>query len=309
MKVVKPLSTTEGKNIYINYSKRKIPYNFEMRNHLNVRIIELTEFTQMDEQYEEFVPAADNGIIHAIDKILIYNEDEMGGNILNERMRFDITALQHELASNNIWQNRYADIPPGYCEGIRSEQFWLYNLGWYNGDNINLLGAYDFSIKLPPVPNRTYEIRFGIYMRGKNSNPSKEYNDKFQIYFDNEICGLPISHELPMTDESIGWIADEATYDDGVENDKLLRNKGWMKAPDSYLQYSTETRTYIPARGCYTMARKIIAKKYFTEGEHWLRFRYIGELGIQEDYSNILDYIEIVPLHIISDPTKPEDRH
>ena len=112
-----------------------------------------------------------------------------------------------------------------------------------------------------------------------------------------------------MTDESIGWIADEATYDDGVENDKLLRNKGWMKAPDSYLQYSTETGTYIPARGCYTMARKIIAKKYFTEGEHWLRFRYIGELGIQEDYTNILDYIEIVPLHIVNDPTKPEDRH
>ncbi|MBR5277494.1 MAG: fasciclin domain-containing protein [Bacteroidaceae bacterium] len=309
MKVVKPLSTTEGKNIYINYSKRKIPYNFEMRNHLNVRIIELTEFTQMDSEYAEFVPAADNGIIHAIDKILIYNEDEMAGNILNERMRFDITALQHELASNNIWQNGFADIPPGYCEGIRSEQFWFYNLGWYNGDNINLLGAYDFSIKLPPVPNRTYEIRFGIYMRGKNSNPSKEYNDKFQIYFDNEICGLPISHELPVTDESIGWIADEATYDDGIENDKLLRNKGWMKAPDSYLQYSTETGTYIPARGCYTMARKIIAKKYFTEGEHWLRFRYIGELGIQEDYTNILDYIEIVPLHIVNDPTKPEDRH
>ncbi len=125
MKVTKPLSTTEGENIYINYSKRKIPYNFEMRDHLNVRIIELTEFTQMDERYAEFVPVADNGIIHAIDKNLIYNEDEMAGNILNERMRFDITALQHELASNNIWQNGYAYIPPGYCEGIRSEEFWI----------------------------------------------------------------------------------------------------------------------------------------------------------------------------------------
>ena len=52
-----------------------------------------------------------------------------------------------------------------------------------------------------------------------------------------------------------------------------------------------------------------IAKKYFTEGEHWLRFRYIGELGIQEDYTNTFDYIELVPLHIINDPTKPEDRH
>ena len=309
MKVVKPLSTTEGKNIYINYSKRKIPYNFEMRNHLNVRIIELTEFTQMESEYAEFVPAADNGIIHAIDKILIYNEDEMGGNILNERMRFDITALQHELASNNIWQNGFADIPPGYCEGIRSNEFWANAVGWYNGDFISLWGAYDFSIKLPPVPNRTYEIRSDIFFTQNNYKPWMEDNEKFQIYFDDEICGLPISRKLPMTDESIGWVADEVTYDDGVENDKLLRNKGWMKAPDSYLYYSSITGTYIPARDCYTTARKIIATKYITEGEHWLRFRFIGELRLQESYTNTLDYIEIVPLHIVSDPTKPEDRH
>ena len=42
MKVLKPLSTTDGQNIYINYNKRDLPYNFEMRKHLDVRIIELT---------------------------------------------------------------------------------------------------------------------------------------------------------------------------------------------------------------------------------------------------------------------------
>ena len=76
-----------------------------MRKHTNVRIIELTEFTQMNEQYAAFVPNAGNGIIHPIDKILIYNEDEMAGNILNERMRFNIIAMQPELFSNNIIYN------------------------------------------------------------------------------------------------------------------------------------------------------------------------------------------------------------
>ena len=71
VKALKPLSTTDGLNIYLNYSKRKIPYNFEMRNHTNVRIIELTEFTQMNERYANFVPNAGNGLIHPIDKILI----------------------------------------------------------------------------------------------------------------------------------------------------------------------------------------------------------------------------------------------
>ena len=125
MKALKPLSTANGQNIYINYSKRATPYNFEMRNHLNVRVIELTEFTQMDEQYADFVPNTTNGLIHPIDKILIYNEDEMVGNILNERMRFDIATMQPELSSNNIWQQEQSMmIPDGYCCSKARAAWW-----------------------------------------------------------------------------------------------------------------------------------------------------------------------------------------
>ena len=312
IKVLKPLSTTDGHNIYINYSKRAIPYNFEMRNHLNVRIIELTEFTQMNEKYAAFVPAASNGLIHPIDKILIYNEDEMVGNILNERMRFDLLALTHELASNNIWQNGTTYIPPGYCEGVVSDDYWLSHPGYYNGDILQLMNYYDFSIKLPPVPSGTYEIRYDVFMPEKNHNPWMEATDIFQVYFDGKICGLPVVQKLPMTDESIGWVADENTYDNGSENDKLLRNKGWMKAPDSYLHYNSAIQSWISARDCPRTVRKIAAIKYLVEGEHWIRFRFIGKLRdgwAHRTISNFLDYIEIVPLHIISDPTKPEDRH
>ena len=310
IKVLKPLSTTDGQNIYINYSKRAIPYNFEMRNHLNVRIIELTEFTQMNEKYAAFVPAASNGLIHPIDKILIYNEDEMVGNILNERMRFDLLALTHELASNNIWQNGTSYIPPGYCEGVVSDDYWISYPGWYNGDYIHLMNYHDFSIKLPPVPAGTYEIRYSIWMPQKDYYQSI-YNNIMQVYFDGKICGLPVNQGLPTKDESIGWVADENTYDNGAENDKLLRNKGWMKAPDCYLSYNDVTMNYAPARECHEHMRKIATKKYLVEGEHWIRFRFVGELrdwGV-DCISNFLDYIEIVPLHIISDPTKPEDRH
>ena len=310
IKVLKPLSTTDGQNIYINYSKRAIPYNFEMRNHLNVRIIELTEFTQMNEKYAAFVPAASNGLIHPIDKILIYNEDEMVGNILNERMRFDLLALTHELASNNIWQNGATCIPPGYCEGVVSDDYWISYPGWYNGDYIHLMNYHDFSIKLPPVPAGTYEIRYSIWMPQKDYYQSMD-NNIIQVYFDGKICGLPVNQRVPTIDASIGWVADEMTYDNGAENDKLLRNKGWMKAPDSYLSYNDATKNYVPARDCHEIMRKIATKKYLVEGEHWIRFRFVGELwdwGI-DCISNFLDYIEIVPLHIISDPTKPEDRH
>lgn len=148
-------------------------------------------------------------------------------------------------------------------------------------------------------------------MPQKNHNPWMDNRDMFQVYFDDKICGLPVRQNLPMTDESIGWVADEETYDNGVENDKLLRNKGWMKAPDSYLFYSETKGSNVPARDCHTTARKIATTKHFTgDGEHWLRFRCISAFTHpQGSITNFLDYIEIVPLHIISDPLKPEDRH
>ena len=48
------------------------------------------------------------------------------------------------------------------------------------------------------------------------------------------------------------------------------------------------------------------------EGEHWLRVKSLNtsdniKSRIVVDFS--FDYIELVPLHIVSDPTKFEDRH
>ena len=317
VKALKPLSTTDGLNIYLNYSKRTFPYNTEMYNHINVRVIELTEFTQTNERYAKFVPNTTNGIIHPIDKILIYNEDEMAGNILNERMRFDIATMLPELSSNNLWQNHLSVniITDGYCKGIKKygiADSWSYQRGaGYNCDEVHFANQYDWGIKLPPVPPRTYEIRFSITMFKEDDYKGRE-DTFFQLYFDDKICGLPINQDIPTTDERIGWEDDYMTLDNGAENDKLLRNKGWMKAPDVYYGLYTLTKNK-PARDNHKEMRKIATTQYLAEGEHWLRFRNLVEHetlpGTTGTTYLILDYIEIVPLHIVSDPTKPEDRH
>ena len=67
-----------------------------------------------------------------------------------------------------------------------------------------------------------------------------------------------------------------------------------------------------PARDDYCSMRKIVLTEYIVEGEHWLRFRHIGEKtnsDVSEYSGHSFDYIEFVPLHIVSDPIKPEDRH
>ena len=59
--------------------------------------------------------------------------------------------------------------------------------------------------------------------------------------------------------------------------------------------------------------RKIITTAHLTEGENWLRFEYLEEIAISSEVSTaitgIYNYIELVPLHIVSDPSNPEDRH
>jgi hypothetical protein len=241
----------------------------------------------------------------------MYNEDEMVGNVLDERMRFDLASLQPELSSNNIWHNNSAFLPADYFEGVRKEGgngFFIYTQGGgYMCDVMYLYVDFDFSFKLPPVPPRTYEIRISV--SAHNMLDTGRTMAKYQLYFDGKICGNPMLMQPMAVDPEIGWEDDNQTYDNGLENDKQMRNRGWMKAPDSYNTYTPTG--YQDGRKNYMHLRKIINRKYLDNGEHWLRFRYLG-MPYNEGYKLYVlnvDYIEFVPLHIVSDPVNPEDRH
>ena len=296
MKVTKPLSTSKGADIYINYSHREIPSNPALRHHVNVRIIPPTEFVTMREEYADFNHVTLNGIINPIDRVLIYNEDEMVGNILNERMRFDIATLLPELSCNKIRYYEPVDgynyiVPLDYCKNVtyRVQRPLLYLPGvdGYLGDVVSMLYDMDVSIRLPNVPPRTYELRISFYGVGV-----------VQAYVDGEITGIPINF---YTNPNVtGYVADEKTEDGGDENDKLMRNRGWMKLPDTYNLAMVDV-----ARNSDVRARRILTRKYFGAGDHWLRLKRVSDGTFEAD----MDFIELVPLNIISDPTKPEDRH
>ena len=307
IKVTKPLSSADGAWVYINRPKDGKFYNHEMRNHLNVRLIEPTEFIQSKDEYSQFNPIAMNGVIHPIDKILVYDEHEMAGNILNERMRFDIGTLLPELSCNNI---RYSAprmyVPYYYCKNIvnntnYSDNF-LYELNeWeYMSDAIFQNDLYDISLRLPPVPQRTYEIRMSINI--VNIEDKRLWPGVLQPYLDGKICSVPI--DLTVNNNSLMWVSDADTNDNGVAFDKYLRSIGYMKGPDSFNTFGKGG--FVPARIQNRYFRKIITRAHLSEGEHWIRLRLLSE-GLPNPFS--LDYIELVPLHIVSDPVVPEDRH
>ena len=312
MKVVKPLSKPEGRETYINYNKREVPYNLELLNHLNVRVIPLTEFTQKKD-YALFDQMAANGILHPIDKILVYNENEMFGNILNERIRLDAASIIPELSCNNLrfggaYYSSYV-IPNVYSEKINIKNGTIYyvsNVRMYNNDYLTLDDYFDIEFTLPPLPPRVYEVRIGFSQHGWGTSYVVTIPERLcQIYIDGKVEGLPFDIEYlnisPGRYKSpTGYVADSETYDNGLENDKLMRHKGWMKAPVVFYGHDGH-----PARSTEHYIRKIITKKHFDNGKHTIRFRIVSKY----DSAICLDYIEFVPLHIINDPTKPEDRH
>ena len=316
MKVIKPLSTIHGSNIYINFSKRELPYNINMHPHINVRIIPLTEFVHSNEMYAKFDQMASNGIIHPIDKILIYNEDEMVGNILNERIRIDVASLLPELSSNGLrFVGRYSEnleypaIPDGYAPYLKIRDGlvqYLVTFYSYFRDALVLCNNYDISLRIPPLPARTYEIRFG-YFKGLTGSSTGSNDNLYrgkklvQIYIDGKVASSP--EDYGISNYSKGAVPDNETYDNGLENDKFMRNVGWMKAPDCYKVIDNYGGDFV-ARHSGNHTRRIINRRYLDEKEHWIRFRNVGESG-----KLLLDYLEFVPLNIISDPTKPEDRH
>lgn len=298
MKVTKPLSTANGADIYINYSKREQPYNINMYNHINVRIIPPTEFSNMKKEYANFKFNALNGILHPIDKILVYNEDEMLGNIQNERMRFDFSTLIPELSCNKIRfyapQNDYLyHIGENYSKNFKFNMsqplFYRAGLdGCYFGDLMGANKGLDCSFKLPNVPPRTYEIRMSFHF------------GFIQTYIDDKITGIPIE-AFDFDSRDIGYEYDEETLDNGITNDKQLRNRGWMKSPNTFTDVINNER--VNARNSKGNLRRILVTKYLGNGTHWLRIKTLSN----EPF--MIDYIELVPIHIVSDPIVPEDRH
>ena len=321
IKVTKPYTNSRLKQeIVINYGQNKgnTCMNPEMAEHINV-IVEKAQTTKdkYGETLSDFDQNSLNGIIHTIDRILIYNEDEMAGNILNERIRIDVSALFPELTNNGVrWDlskpgNVVTYIPEGFCKGFvvnnddtevfyfRPHKTYLGSYANYQGDEFIVEGKYDFQYRIPHVPEGTYEIRFG-YPRGY-------YRGVCQFYVDGKIAGIPV--DLRWTDETdiiVGWISDEGlSEDEARENDKAMRNRGYMKGPASIVLDATVTKGTM--RDSEQSVRKIIGTYRLDRGDHWLRFKDVSENSTGKLKQFDQDYLELVPKSVITNPNKPED--
>lgn len=246
--------------------------------------------------------SAMNGIYHYIDKPLFYNV-QTRDNVLLRRMRIDGTTLSPDFMNANArvhWmeKDRLIGFKNGYITdwktsdetfvGVHSEQSSWWS---YEGNALCVSGLYDMSMKLPPVPrDGTYEIRMG-YSKGEDRGAA-------QVYLNNVPCGIPVDFRISGSND--GWEPDGEDEDANLAIDKAMRNRGFMKAMDSYGGDN-------PFRSrANTLIRRILTKQYLKANEdYWLRFRQVLK---DENLYMSFDYLEIVPKEVYDSP-EGEDRH
>ena len=103
---------------------------------------------------------------------------------------------------------------------------------------------------------------------------------------------IPANFNQTGTDPQIGWVKDENTKDDGEENDKMMRNRGYMKGPNSILNAVYKT-TLREGDACL----RFIVNKFTWQdyGAHYFRAKNIES----ENGEFHLDYFELVPISYI----------
>lgn len=238
--------------------------------------------------------SAMNGVYHLIDDILLYSEATQT-MLLNTRIRFDIASLLPELTTNGIRGLAGKDFcfPQGYLDNLTfSKESRLYYLGprlnWenYQGDELMGLGSYDLTLRLPPVPAGTYELRYGY-----NAN---QFRGVAQIYVDSKPIGIPLDLRIWADNPKIGWISDALTTDNGVENDKMMRNRGYLKGPITFQSQNGDQKMI--ARNHKGALRRVIGTFTFENSEpHYIRFKSVLEDRTAQFH---MDYIEYVPKNI-----------
>ena len=268
-----------------------------------------------------------NGFFHPINKVLVCTEN-VRNQLMGERIRIDFTAMFPEFMNNDIRDLRDYTYDRNYLfptdhkyfdnidilEGSRFYYLpgWGHNWRNYQGTELNIVGQYEFTMKLPPVPKAGhYEIRYGIQ--------TVSARGMAQVYFGENPNALPaigIPLDIRMggvnwyngsgSKSPIGWTQD--TNDQGYNDDidKKMRNNGFMKGPASFA-WLGENGISASARNNYNgdCTRRIIVSQWMEpDKQYYIKFKSVLESKEKQFY---MDYLEWCAKEVYDNPVEAED--
>ena len=260
-----------------------------------------------------------NGIIHYIDKILVYDKN-VRENILDRRLRIDAGTLSPDFITSGA-RGAYTGGDNKKSIGFKNpKHYYSYNSSYkihlrpveestntYEGDAIDIEGMFDIYVKLPPVPHDgTWQLRVSFRALENYCGIAQYYMACVKhgdpVARDSwSPLGLPCDLRVNLDDASVGWISDEDLDDDDAIDalDKSMKNRGWMKGPDSQMTQNRRSHREENHQG-----RCIISTEYMLSNmDYYLRFKQLLD---KEDAQYCFDYIELVPKTVYDNY---EDKH
>jgi len=228
-----------------------------------------------DESVDTLNQQALNGIYHYIDDVLVYDVTTRDV-VFNDRIRWDIITMSPEFlnAGTRGIVGRVVGLKQveGWDFHGKEPQLAVRNRNVWNAsysDAVDLVGQFDVTFKIPPLPANTYEIRFAC-----GAHPDRGV---VQVYFgekDNlQPVGLPIDFTVGAADPTIGWVADTNDSEDNRAIDKAMHNRGYMKEMDSWNQGGSTN-----LRSLNSKYRKILVTQSLNpEKQYYLRIKLVIE--------------------------------
>ena len=248
-----------------------------------------------------FQGVAINGYYHYIGDIIAYDKQTQQV-VLDEQIIVNNSTISPELMNNglrcSIFNLLQEDVflPAGALKNVRvnsesTRMYYLCSKSWYNAqtDEMMLIGLFDVTIKLPPVPAGTYELNIG--------HSASTQRGIALAYFDDELID---TIDFRKVGHNIGWVSDEdLQYDEDAiaENDNQLFDQGYRKG----LSYINIPWSRASQRDNELCLRRIITT-FTTDGksDHYLRLKNAN--AYDDGYSQfMIDFLELCPTHILSE--------
>ena len=269
-----------------------------------------------------------NGLVFPIEKILGCTEN-VRRQMQRQRIRIDASSMFPEFMNNDLRGiKQFFTEGATNCRGFSTAYQYLadvdikegtefyylpgLNCGWCNleADEFNVIGKYEFTMKLPPVPcEGTYELRFGVAT-------GTQHRGMCQVYWGTDKDRLP-ARGIPMDlrvggkyrrligetqTSTVGWEEDNDDPEHNDEVDKKMRNNGFMKAPEAWtavLGSSTTVRTYE-----YVTRRILLREHMVPNTNYYIKFKSVLD---DEKKEFFMDYIEYCAKEVYDNPEEGED--
>lgn len=284
--------STPSEGLFIN--RKGVGPQYTVRG---VKVLAPSEIGDVDQQ-------ATNGIYHYIDDILVYDK-QTRDVVFNDRIRINAVTLSPEFMNcgargNTIRATGFKQVEGWDFHGktptmsLRKRDVWMVTYA----DCVDMVGQFDVTFKLPPVPENTYEVRFAYgwgAMRGV-----------VQVYFGEDPKGLlpmgiPIDFTMWPADPMIGWVADTGDEETDRAIDKAMHNRGYMKDMDSWAQGGANILRAQPMK-----VRKILTTQTMNPNrDYYIRIKLVVDNPQAELPIN---YFELCPKSVYAG-VEAEDTH